>query len=114
MVWIYKGPTYENFVKASDFFERALIVDQNCIEALLGRARVEMAWGTTFIDENRWTHFAAAEPLLAKVLALSPNNAMAHAFLGLVQISTKRVEAGLAHSDQNRRRSDHQSTGRLR
>src|SRR5467141_1986415 len=75
MVWIYKGPTYENFVKASDFFERALIVDQNCIEALLGRARVEMAWGTTFIDENRWTHFAAAEPLLAKVLALSPNNA---------------------------------------
>ena len=99
-VWIYKGPTHENLAKASEFFERALVADQNCIEALLGSARVELGLGTTFIDENRWTHFAAAEPLLAKVLALSPNNAMAHAFLGLVQISTKRVEAGLAQCER--------------
>jgi TolB-like protein len=97
---IYKGPTHENIVMARDFFERALTVDQHCIEALLGRARVEIVLGTTFIDENRWTHFASAEPPLAKVLALAPNNALAHAFLGLVQISTKRVEAGLAQCER--------------
>jgi TolB-like protein len=99
-VWVYKGPTYENLTRACDFFDKALTIDPNCIEALLGRARVEVAFGTTFIDENRWTHFAVAEPLLAKVLAVAPNNALAHAFLGLVQISTRRVEAGIAQCEQ--------------
>jgi tetratricopeptide (TPR) repeat protein len=100
MVWLYKGPTYENLTRAREFFDRALTIDPNCIEALLGRARVEVAFGTTFVDENRWTHFAAAEPLLAKVLAVAPNNALAHAFLGMVQISTRRVEAGIAQCER--------------
>ncbi|MDA9505293.1 adenylate cyclase [Bradyrhizobium sp. CCBAU 11386] len=100
MAWIYKGPSRENMSRARDFFERALAVDPNCVEALLGMGRTEAALGATFIDEDRWTHFAAAEPLLAKVLALAPNNASAHTFLGLVQISTRRVEAGLAQCER--------------
>jgi TolB-like protein/Flp pilus assembly protein TadD len=98
--WLYKGPTYENMDHARSFFDRALIVDPNSVEAMLGRARVDVALATAFVDENRWTHFAAAEPQLEKVLALAPDNALAHTFLGVVQISTKRVEAGLAECER--------------
>jgi TolB-like protein/class 3 adenylate cyclase len=100
MAWIYKGPTHENLAVARDFFDRALTIDPNSVEALLGKARVEAGFGSTFVDESRWTHFAAAEPLLGRVLALAPNNAMAHTFLGLVQIQTRRVEAGLAQCER--------------
>jgi TolB-like protein len=100
MVWIYRGPTRENLAAARDFFERALHVDPNSVEALLGKARVEASFGTTFVDENRWAHFAAAEPLLAEVLALAPNHALAHAFLGMVQMQTRRVEAGIAECER--------------
>jgi TolB-like protein len=100
MSWIYKGPTRENMAAARGFFERALTIDPNSIEALLGVARVESGLGSAFVDEDRWKHFAAAEPLLTKVLALAPNNAIAHAFMGIVQIQTKRVEAGLAQCER--------------
>jgi TolB-like protein/class 3 adenylate cyclase len=97
---LYKGPTLENLAAARKFFERALTADSDCVEALLGRARVEVSTATTFVDANRWTLFASAETSLQRVLALAPNNALAHAFLGMVQISTKRIEAGLAHCER--------------
>jgi len=90
------GPTRENLTAARDFFDRALSVDPTSVEALLGKARVETGFGSTFVDENRWAHFATAEPLLTKVLAVAPHNALAHAFLGIVQMQTRRVEAGIA------------------
>ncbi|MBB4382982.1 winged helix-turn-helix domain-containing protein [Bradyrhizobium sp. SBR1B] len=100
MVWIYKGPTRENLTTARAFFERALNVDPNSVEALLGKGRVEAAFGSTFVDEDRWVHCAAAEPLLTRVLSLAPNNALAHAFLGVVQMQTKRVESGIAECER--------------
>jgi TolB-like protein len=100
VAWIYRGPTRENLTAARDFFERALSVDPTSVEALLGRARVEAGFGSTFVDENRWAHFAKAEPLLTKVLALAPNNALAHAFMGIVQMQTRRVEAGIAECER--------------
>ncbi len=96
---IYKGPSHENYSAARSFFEKALAVDPECVDALLGIARIEAGWGSTFVDESRWNHFATAEPLLMKVLALAPGNAMAHAFLGLVQMATRRVEAGIAQCE---------------
>jgi len=98
--WIYKGPTHENMTSAREFFERALMFDPNCIDALVGKARIEINLATTFVDEARFTHFAIAELLLEKVLALAPNHAWAHAYLGLVQISTRRAEAGLAQCER--------------
>lgn len=98
--WIYKGPIHENMAVARDFFDRALIVDPNFVEALLGKARVEADLASTFVDEKRWAYFAAAETLLTKVLALAPNNALAHAFLGLVLISTRRAEHGIAQCER--------------
>lgn len=99
-VWMYKGPTHENMAAARDLFERALTVDPDSTEALFGIPRILVALATTYVDETRWKRFAEAEPLLEKVLALAPNNALAHAFLGLVQMNTKRVEAGIAQCER--------------
>jgi TolB-like protein/Tfp pilus assembly protein PilF len=98
--WVFKGPTHENFAVARNCFERALAIDPNSVEALVGKALVEIGLATTFIDDERWTRFEVAEPLLAKALAIAPNDARAHSFLGLLQISTKRVEAGLAECER--------------
>jgi len=100
MAWIYKGPTHENYAFARSLFEKALTVDPDCIEALFGIARTAVGLASSFVDETRWERFAEAEPLLEKVLALAPNNALAHAQLGLVQMNTKRVEAGIAQCEQ--------------
>ena len=97
---VLKGPTRQNMAVARDCFERALEVDPNSVDALVGRALVEIGLATTFVDEERWTRFATAEPLLTKALALAPNHARAHSFLGLLLISTRRVEAGLAECER--------------
>lgn len=99
--WIFRGPTRQNMAVARDFFERALTIDPNSVEALIGIALVEIGLATTFVDDERWARLATAEPLLTKVLTLAPNHARAHSFLGLLLISTKRVEAGLAECERS-------------
>ncbi|OKO87963.1 adenylate cyclase, partial [Bradyrhizobium sp. NAS80.1] len=94
--WVYRGPTRENMAMAQQYFAKALAADPSSVEALIGLARVEVGLGSTFIDDGRWARFARAESLLDQILTLAPNNAWAHSFLGLVQIQTKRVEAGVA------------------
>jgi TolB-like protein/Flp pilus assembly protein TadD len=98
--WIYKGPTREHMTMAQQYFAKALAADPSSVEALLGLARVEVGLGSTFVDDSRWARFAKAEPLLEQVLTMAPNNAWAHSFLGLVQIQTKRVEAGVAQCER--------------
>jgi TolB-like protein/Tfp pilus assembly protein PilF len=99
--WIFKGPTRPNMAVARDFFERALAIDPNNVDALIGVALVDIGLATTFVDEERWARLAAAEPLLTKALMLAPNHARAHSFLGLLLISTRRVEAGLAECERS-------------
>jgi len=97
---ILRGPTRQNLALARGFFEKALTIDPNSVDALVGIALVEIGLATTFVDAERWTRFATAEPLLTKVLTIAPNHARAHSFLGLLLISTKRVEAGLAECER--------------
>ena len=44
--------------------------------------------------------FASAETSLSKVLSLAPNHALAHVFLGIVQMYTKRGAQGIAECEQ--------------
>jgi TolB-like protein/Tfp pilus assembly protein PilF len=96
MAWMWKGPTQEYMAQARDYFERASALDPDSSEPQLGRARVELALATTFIDEARPARLAAAEALLNRVLSLTPNNAVAHVSLAIVQMSTNRASAGIA------------------
>jgi TolB-like protein/Tfp pilus assembly protein PilF len=90
------GQTPEQLTQAQGFFERALALDPSCIEALVGRAEVDVTFLAAFLTDDAVPRLAAAEKTLSKALSLAPQNAMAHLLLGLVQINTNRAAQGIA------------------
>jgi TolB-like protein/class 3 adenylate cyclase len=97
--WINKGLTPDCLAQARSFFEKAIALDPENIEAMVGLARVDAALGALMTDD--WSaRFAAAETTITKVLSLAPNHASAHGILGLVQIYTNRATQGIAECEQ--------------
>jgi TolB-like protein/Flp pilus assembly protein TadD len=95
-----KGMTPENLTKSRGFFERALALDPGNIEALVGVARVDVSTAVSFGTNDRAASFTKAEKVLTEVLSLAPQHALAHAILGLVQITTNRAAEGIAECEQ--------------
>jgi tetratricopeptide (TPR) repeat protein len=91
-----KGYTPENMAQARYFYERALALDPNNIEALVGTAQVDFRFLSQFLSDDRRSGAAAAEAALTKVLSLAPNHALAHVVSGGVHIYTNRAEEGIA------------------
>ena len=100
MACVYKGPTTKNLAEARGFFERALVLDPGSIEALVGTVRVDVALAAAFYDENRPARLAEAEKVASKVLALAPNHAIAHLFLGIVYNLTGRASSAIAKCER--------------
>jgi len=90
--WENNGTTAEYMTQAQAFFDRALALDPDNIEALVGSARVEAAIGANLITDDWKAHFTAAEAALTRALSLAPNHARAHSVLGLVQSFTNPVQ----------------------
>jgi TolB-like protein/class 3 adenylate cyclase len=91
-----RGTTPEYLRQARGFFERALALDPDCIEALVGRAGVDEATATALLTDDPAPHLAVAEAMLTKALSLSPQHALAHLRLGIVLILTNRAGRGIA------------------
>jgi tetratricopeptide (TPR) repeat protein len=98
--WFNKGLTPDCLTRARCFFEKATALDPENIEAMVGLARVNSTTGAAFLTDDWSARLAAAERTLTKVLSLAPNHALAHLFLGLVQIFTRRVAQGIAQFEQ--------------
>ncbi len=92
--------TPENLAQARGYFERALALDPNNIEATVGTASVDTWVGGALFAGDRAARLAAAEATLAKVLSLAPNHALAHYLLGCIQIFTKRAAQGIAECER--------------
>jgi TolB-like protein/DNA-binding winged helix-turn-helix (wHTH) protein len=90
--WENNGTTAEYMTQAQAFFDRALALDPDNIEALVGSARVEAAIGANLITDDWKAHLAAAEAASTRALSLAPNHARAHSVLGLVQSFTNPVQ----------------------
>jgi TolB-like protein len=99
--WYNKGPTPDCMAQAHRFYEKAIALDPENIEAMVGLARVEAVLGAGVMTDDYSARFAAAEATLTKVLSLAPNHASAHATLGFVQIFTKRAAQGIAECEQS-------------
>ncbi|OSI35092.1 adenylate/guanylate cyclase domain-containing protein [Bradyrhizobium canariense] len=91
-----RGTTPEYLRQARSFFERALALDPDCIEALVGRAGVDEATATALLTDDPAPHLVVAEAMLTKALSLSPQHALAHLRLGIVLILTNRARQGIA------------------
>lgn len=91
-------PNY--MTQARHFFEQALALDPENIEAMVGLARVDQNLGASLMTDDRSAQLAAAETTIIKVLSLAPKHASAHAILGAVQIFTKRAAQSIVEFEQ--------------
>jgi tetratricopeptide (TPR) repeat protein len=99
MAWANKGPTPKYLAQARGFFERALVLDPENVEALVGLARVHAASASSHMVDDRGASFAAAEANLLKALSIAPQHAPAHLWLGNVEILTNRAAQGISECE---------------
>ena len=94
--WLNKGLTPDCMAQARSFFEKAVALDPENVEAMVGLARVDWSIGAAIMTDDWSARFAAAETTITKAVSLAPNHASAHYTLGAVQIFTRRAAQGIA------------------
>src|SRR5262249_57459359 len=97
--WFNKGLIPGYMAQARRFFEKAITLDSENVEAMVGLARVDTLLGAAVMTDDWSARFTSAEATLVKVLSLAPNHALAHALLGFVQVFTKRAAQGIARCE---------------
>jgi tetratricopeptide (TPR) repeat protein len=100
LVWLNKGITREFMTRARDFFERALALDPDNVDALIGTAQVDAILGAANLTDDPVKALAAAEVALTKALLLVPNSAIAHLVMGVVQRHTNRQTQAIAEFER--------------
>jgi TolB-like protein len=81
--------------QARDFFEAALRLDEDNLDALLGVANAHMWEVNNYASEDREGQIRAAEAAAAKALALMPSSAEAHVTYGTVLFAMCMPERAL-------------------
>jgi TolB-like protein/class 3 adenylate cyclase len=99
MALFNKRWTTAYMTQAQSFFERALKIEPDNVDALVGIAAFDQASATLFLADNPDERLAAAEAALVKALSLDPQHAPAHMFLGIVQLATNRAAQGIAECE---------------
>src|SRR6266550_6408037 len=98
--WWHKGPTPKHMSQARSFFERALALDSENVEAMVGMASVDVAVGGALLTDDKIAFCSAAERNAIKALSLAPDHAEAHLVLGVVYMFTNRAAQGIAECEQ--------------
>jgi TolB-like protein/Tfp pilus assembly protein PilF len=101
LAWFNKGVTREFMMHARSFFERALALDPGNLDALIGTAQVDATLGAAHLSDDRVKSLAEAEATLRKALLLASNNPIAHEFMGLLQLQTKRATQAVAELERS-------------
>jgi TolB-like protein len=91
-----RGMTPEYLAQASDFFERAMALDDRHVDALVGWATVLATIAGSFASDERPAQVAAAESAVTRALSMAPRHAGAYLALGAVQMFTNRADQGIA------------------
>jgi tetratricopeptide (TPR) repeat protein len=99
LAWLNKGQTPDHVAQARSFFDRALAVGPDNVEALVGSARADATAGAFLLVSDPMAAFAAAEAKLTEALSSVPDHARAHLYLGIVYIFTKRAAEGIAECE---------------
>ena len=90
-----KGHTPDNLSEARKLFERALALDPDNVDAIVGAALTHSASAGHHMSDDRAAEMTAAEACALKALSIAPENALAHLCLGVVQTFTKRAAQGI-------------------
>jgi TolB-like protein len=100
MASVNRGSDPANLARARRFFEQAIDRDAANLEATVGMAFVDTTRATSMLV-NRTASLQLVEVFLTKILASTPNHAMAHCLMGVVQIFTKRADQGIAECERS-------------
>jgi tetratricopeptide (TPR) repeat protein len=85
--------------QARGYFERALELDPENVDALVGIVAIDTACAVHFIVDDAGPRLKAAEAAVVKALSLAPQHSLAHMFLGCVQYCSGRAAQGLAECE---------------
>jgi TolB-like protein len=100
MAQLNKGSAPGHLTHARSFFDRALALDPDNVQALIGMADVDARIGSYFMTDQRVPRLASAEAALTKALSIAPDHAMAHCLLGIVEIFSNRAYQGIAECER--------------
>src|SRR5271154_4645942 len=90
MAWLNKGRNPDDLARARGFFERALALDPDNLDAALGKATADFQVGVSYSVDDRFERLHSIEAQLNRVLSQSPNNAGAHFLMGRILNQTNR------------------------
>ena len=100
MAWLNKGFIRNDLVRAQTYFERALAIDPDNVDALASNACANVQIVVSgFAAHERAARFAAAEAAATKALSLAPDHAGAHWAVSYVFGFTNRVERAIAECE---------------
>jgi len=95
-----RGRNPSNWRSALELFERALVLDEQNVEALCGLSSAHSMLGLNWVTDQREEHLRAGEVAALKALELAPNNARAHYALGRVLIATDRGDEAIGEFER--------------
>jgi TolB-like protein/class 3 adenylate cyclase len=100
LAWFHKGQTLRNVEQALGYFERALAIDPENVDALAWKALAyAVAYASGFALDMR-PPLVAAEEAATRALLLAPDHAGAHLVMSHVYGFTKRLERAIAESER--------------
>jgi tetratricopeptide (TPR) repeat protein len=85
----------EYLAQARNFFDRALALDPDNVDAMVGLATLVATIAGSFASDERAAQLASAEAMLHRALSMDPQYAGAHLGLGAVQMFTNRAPQGI-------------------
>ena len=81
MAWFNKGRNPADTARARGFFERALALDPDNLDAAVGKAAADVQAAVGYYVDDKAERLASVEANLNRVLSQSPNDARAHYLL---------------------------------
>jgi adenylate cyclase len=100
MSWINKGRNPADTARGRGFFERALALDPDNLDAAVGMACADVQAAVGYYVDDKAERLESVEASLNRVLSQSPNNARARYCLGRVLVHTKRGAQGIAECER--------------
>lgn len=96
MASFHCGFTPENVAASYAFFDRALTLDPDNVQALTWKAWIDLGLIASGMTGDRTALIARAEDALSRALSLAPDHPFAHCCLGLLRILTNLPNEGIA------------------